>query len=58
MVLTGWKLGQTIFLSNSMPYSKRLEFGWSKHAPAPNGIVRLTVQNYSAAIARAVAELK
>lgn len=55
-VLQGWKPGQTIVLSNSLPYAKRLELGWSKQAPA--GVVRLTVQNYSAALANAVAGLK
>lgn len=51
-VLQGWKPGQTIFLTNSLPYARRLEFGWSKQAPA--GMVRLTVQNYSRALAEAV----
>lgn len=55
-VLEGWKPGQTIMLTNSMPYARRLETGWSKQAPA--GMVRLSVQNYSRAIAKAVSELK
>ena len=55
-VLQGWKAGQTIFLSNSLPYAKRLETGWSKQAPS--GFVRLTVQNYSRALAEAVKGIK
>ena len=54
--LQGWKPGQTIYLSNSMVYAARLETGWSKQAPL--GMVALTVQNYSQAVAKAVAEVK
>lgn len=55
-VLEGWKPGQTITLSNSLPYARRLEYGWSKQAPG--GMVRLTVANFSIALGNAVAELK
>lgn len=55
-VLEGWRPGQTIFLSNSMPYAKRLEEGWSKQAPA--GMVRLSVQAYGQAIAEVLRGLK
>lgn len=55
-VLEGWKAGQTIALTNSLPYARRLEHGWSKQAPA--GFVRLTVQNYGAALAKAVASIQ
>jgi hypothetical protein len=55
-VLKSWKPGQTIWLTNAMPYAKRLEYdAWSKQAPA--GMVRLTVQNYSAYLAKAVKDL-
>lgn len=33
--------GQSIFLSNSLPYAERLENGWSDQAP--HGMVRLSV---------------
>ena len=33
--------GQSVFLTNSLPYAERLENGWSKQAP--NGMVRLSV---------------
>lgn len=55
-VLIGWKPGKTIYLTNALPYSRRLEHGWSKQAPS--GVVRLTVQNYSRALAEAVKGLK
>ena len=54
--LQGWKPGQTIYLSNSLPYALRLERGWSQQAPS--GVVRLTVQRYGDALAEAVKGLK
>lgn len=54
-VLPSWIPGQTIYLTNSLPYARRLEYGWSKQAP--QGMVRLTVQNYSRALAAAVRDL-
>lgn len=56
VALQGWKAGQTIFLTNSLPYSRRLEYGWSKQAPG--GMVRLTVANYSRALSEAVKGIK
>ena len=55
-VLQGWKAGQTIYLTNSMPYARRLEFGWSKQAPA--GMVRLSVQNLEAYMKKAAESIK
>lgn len=55
-VLQGWKPGQKIMLTNSLPYSRRLEHGWSKQAPA--GMVRLTVQNYGKYLVEAVKGMK
>lgn len=54
--LQGWKPGQTIYLTNSLPYAKRLENGWSKQAPA--GIVALTVQNYANTLEKVVRSMK
>lgn len=56
VVLQGFKAGQTIFLSNNLPYAKKLEYGHSKQAPA--GIVRLTVQDFAQAVKRAVDAVK
>ena len=53
--LLGWKAGQPIFLTNSMPYARRLEYeGWSSQAP--QGMVRLTVIEFNDAVRRAAAE--
>lgn len=55
-VIKGWKPGMTIWLTNSMPYAGKLEYGHSKQAPG--GMVRLAVQNYAQAVAKATRELK
>lgn len=44
------RLGDVIYLSNSLPYALRLEAGWSKQAPA--GMVGLTVLEFQAAVDR------
>lgn len=54
--VAAWKPGQSIFISNSLPYAYRLETGWSKQAPS--GIVRLTVQNFEVAIKKAAYSIK
>jgi len=40
--LKRFKLGQTIYFTNALPYIVPLEFGWSDQAP--NGMMRLTFQ--------------
>jgi hypothetical protein len=50
--------GGVVYITNSLPYARRLEYGWSKQAPSPPGIVRLTVQRYSEYIANAVRDIK
>lgn len=50
------KLGDVIYVSNSLPYALRLEAGWSQQAPA--GMVGLTVQEFQAAVNRSAAEAK
>lgn len=37
----GFNLGDTIIISNNLPYAERLEYGWSKQAPT--GVLRLAV---------------
>jgi hypothetical protein len=43
-VLQDAKTGVTIYIINSLPYSERLEDGWSKQAPA--GVVKVTVAEF------------
>lgn len=51
----GWTAGQTIWLTNSLPYAKRLEYGWSKQAPG--GMVRIAVQDFKNLIQQAAKDL-
>lgn len=45
--LKDFKLGMPkIFILNHLPYSIELEYGHSKQAPSPPGIVRLAVQRF------------
>ena len=37
-------VGGVVFISNGLPYARRLEYGWSKQAPY--GMVRLTVAGF------------
>jgi hypothetical protein len=54
--LAGWRPGLTIWLTNSLPYSRRLEHGWSRQAP--QGMVKLTVVEYGQHLRRAVGALR
>lgn len=52
--LSGFQPGQHIFITNSLPYSRKLEYdAWSKQAPA--GMVRITVAEYAQKFAAAAA---
>ncbi|RKH05076.1 HK97 gp10 family phage protein [Corallococcus carmarthensis] len=39
--LEGVELGDTVFITNNLPYARRIEFGWSQQAP--KGVVRTTL---------------
>lgn len=54
--LATWKPGQTIWIVNNLPYAHRLEYGWSQQMPS--GVVRIAVQRYKEAVAKAARELK
>lgn len=57
MAMVNFKLGETVYITNHLPYAYRLEYeGWSTQAPA--GMVRTTVLAWQSLIAQAVAELK
>jgi hypothetical protein len=45
------KMGDMIWMSNSLPYAWRLETGWSKQAPA--GFVGITVLEFQSLLSRA-----
>lgn len=48
--------GQKVYLTNSLPYIRRLEFGYSKQAPA--GMVRTTLAEMQPIIRAIAAEVK
>lgn len=50
------KLGGVIYLTNSLPYARRLEYGWSQQAP--QGMVRLTIAEYGDYLRRQVQGMK
>lgn len=51
-----WKPGQTIWITNSLPYARRLENGWSQQAPA--GMVRLSVLEFKSNVSRIAAGIR
>jgi len=48
-------LGSTVYHANSLPYARRLEYGWSKQAPG--GMVRLTAAEVPGIIQALVAQV-
>lgn len=53
--LSSWKPGETIYITNALPYAQRLENGWSQQAPA--GMVRLTVVEFQQYVRKAARSL-
>lgn len=50
--VAGVKAGGIVYITNSLPYARRLEYGWSQQAP--QGMVRITVANYQEYVANIV----
>jgi hypothetical protein len=48
--------GSVVYVANNLAYSMKLETGYSKKAP--QGMVRVTVENYPGVVEQAVAEAK
>lgn len=44
--------GGVVYLSNGLPYARRLEYGYSGQAPA--GMVRLSVREFSSFVQKAI----
>ena len=51
--LSAWQPGETIYVTNSLPYARQLEMGSSRQAPA--GMVRVTIADFRARFAANVA---
>lgn len=45
--------GGVVYLSNGLPYARRLEYGWS--GQAPSGMVRLSVREFESHVQRSLA---
>jgi hypothetical protein len=54
-VMNSVKAGGVVWITNNLPYARRLENGWSDQAP--QGMVRLTVQEYRKYVQQAIARL-
>lgn len=54
-VIDGLRAGEIIYLVNNLAYARALEYGYSKQAP--NGMVRLTLLEYSSVVGVAAAGL-
>lgn len=50
-----FQLGGVLWMMNSLPYARRLEYGWSQQAPG--GMVRITVAEFQGFIDQAVKAL-
>jgi hypothetical protein len=46
-------VGGVVYLANGLPYARRLEYGYSKQAPA--GMVRISVAEFASSIQKALA---
>ncbi len=55
-ILPGKVAGQVIYISNNLPYARTLEYGHSKQAP--QGMVRLTVAEFSSIVDKAANEAR
>lgn len=54
--LQGWRRGEKIYVTNSLPYAKRLEYdAWSNQATA--GMVRISVIEFKETVRRTAASL-
>jgi hypothetical protein len=51
-----WRIGESLYVTNSLPYAKRLEEGYSQQAPA--GMVKVTVAEFQSAVRKALRELR
>ena len=50
-VVMSLDMGQTFYLTNNLPYARRLEYGYSKQAP--NGFLRINVMRVQSELEKA-----
>lgn len=51
-----YKVGDSIYIANSLHYIRRLEYGWSRKAP--NGMVRITAADFHNIVSNVVRRVK
>lgn len=55
--ITNWRAAGHLFITNSVPYAKRLEYdAWSQQMPA--GVVRITVADYRQIISQVARQMR
>lgn len=54
--IRGANAGDRVYISNNLPYARRIEYGWSHQAPY--GIVRLQVTRIRSLVSKAVREAR
>lgn len=50
-IVLGLNMGQTFYLTNNLPYARRLEYGYSKQAPS--GFLRINVMRVQSELEKA-----
>lgn len=55
-ILSANVTGGKFYITNNLPYAKRLEYGWSKQAPS--GMVRLTLMELESYVRDAAAKVR
>lgn len=50
------KVGDSIYLTNNLPYARRLEYGWS--GQAPNGMVRIVAAQFQPIVDKVVEQVR
>lgn len=52
-ICNAMKAGDSFHLTSDVPYIRRLEYGWSPQARDPDGMVRISVAEWSGIVQRA-----
>ena len=54
---TSFDIGDQLFLTNALPYARRLEYGWST-TMAPQGMVRISVAQWPLIVAKLARKIR
>jgi hypothetical protein len=56
-VSTSFDLGDTLYFTNSLPYARRLEYGWSSKM-APFGMIRISAAEWPRTVEKIARQIK